>query len=106
MNVVMWVIIIHLIEIIGIAGYLLIRKNSKLERVVAEQQNYIDAISIIIQDSENTIRELEVREEDLENDLDDLKTDYNELQENYNELKSQYDHLLKSLIDVVDKFKD
>jgi len=61
MNVVMWVIIIHLIEIIGIAGYLLIRKNSKLERVVAEQQNYIDAISIIIQDSENTIRELDAR---------------------------------------------
>ena len=61
MNTVMWVIIVHLIEVIGIAGYLLIRKNNKLERIVAEQQNYIDAISIIIQDSENTIRELDAR---------------------------------------------
>jgi len=61
MNVVMWVIIVHLIEIIGLAGYLLIRKNNKLERIVAEQQNYIDAISIIIQDSENTIKELDAR---------------------------------------------
>jgi len=57
----MWVIIVHLIEIVGIAGYLLIRKNNKLERIVAEQQNYIDAISIIIQDSENTIKELDAR---------------------------------------------
>lgn len=61
MQVVIWVIIVHLIEIVGVAGYLLIRKNNKLERVVAEQQNYIDAISIIIQDSENTIRELDAR---------------------------------------------
>ena len=61
MIIVMWVIIVHLIEVIGIAGYLLIRKNRKLERAVAEQQNYIDAISIIIQDSDNTIKELDAR---------------------------------------------
>jgi hypothetical protein len=59
MNIVMWVIIVHLIEVIGIAGYLLVKKNNKLERAVAEQQNYIDAISIIIQDSDNTIKELD-----------------------------------------------
>ncbi len=57
----MWVIIVHLIEIIVLAGYLLIRKNNKLERIIAEQQNYIDAVSIIIQDSENTIKELDAR---------------------------------------------
>jgi hypothetical protein len=61
MNIVLWVIGIHLIEVIGIAVYLLIRKNNKLERMVSEQQNYIDAISIIIQDSENTIKELDNR---------------------------------------------
>jgi len=61
MNIVMWVIIVHLIEIIVLAGYLLIRKNNKLERIIAEQQNYIDAVSIIIQDSENTIKELDAR---------------------------------------------
>ena len=61
MNTVMWVIGIHLIEIIGIAVYLLIRKNNKLERMISEQQNYIDAISIIIQNSENNIKELDNR---------------------------------------------
>ena len=61
MTIVMWVIIIHLIELIALGGYLLIRKNNKLERIIAEQQQYIDAISIIIQDSENTIKELDNR---------------------------------------------
>jgi len=57
----MWVIIIHLIEVIGIAVYLLIKKNNKLEKVVADQQNYIDAISIVINDSNETIKQLDAR---------------------------------------------
>ena len=61
MSVVLWVILIHVIEIIGIAGYLLVRKNNKLERVLIEQQQYIDAISIIIENSANTIQELDNR---------------------------------------------
>jgi hypothetical protein len=61
MEIVLWVIAIHLIELIAIGGYLLIRKNSKLEQVIANQQQYIDAISIIVQDSDNTIKELDAR---------------------------------------------
>jgi hypothetical protein len=61
MSVVLWVILVHVIEIIGIAGYLIIRKNSKLEKALIEQQQYIDAISIIIEDSANTIQELDNR---------------------------------------------
>jgi hypothetical protein len=61
MSVVLWVILVHVIEVIGIAGYLIIRKNSKLEKALVEQQQYIDAISIIIEDSANTIQELDNR---------------------------------------------
>ena len=61
MNVVLWVILIHVIEVIGIAGFLLVRKNSRLEKIVVNQQQYIDAISIIIDDSSNTIQELDSR---------------------------------------------
>ena len=61
MNVVLWVILVHVIEIIGVAGYLIIRKNSKLEKALIDQQQYIDAISIIIEDSANTIQELDNR---------------------------------------------
>jgi hypothetical protein len=61
MTIVLWVVAVHLIELIALGGYLLVRKNTKLEQVVNSQQQYIDAISIIIQDSENTIKELDAR---------------------------------------------
>jgi hypothetical protein len=61
MQIVLWVILVHVIEIVGIAGYLIIRKNSKLEKALVDQQQYIDAISIIIEDSANTIKELDSR---------------------------------------------
>jgi len=61
MQIVLWVILVHVIEVIGIAGYLIIRKNNKLEKALVEQQQYIDAISIIIEDSANTIQELDNR---------------------------------------------
>ena len=59
MNIVLWVVIVHIIELAIIAGVLLVRKNSKLEKTVTNQQQYIDAIGIVIQDSENTIQQLD-----------------------------------------------
>jgi hypothetical protein len=61
METFLWVVLIHVIEIILVAGYLLISKNNKLEKVLVNQQQYIDAISIIIEDSNNTIQELDNR---------------------------------------------
>ena len=57
----LWVIGIHLLELLIIGGYLLIRKNNTLEKVVSDQQQYIDAISIVIEDSSNTIQQLDAR---------------------------------------------
>ena len=57
----LWVVLVHVIEVIGIAGYLIIRKNTKLEKVLINQQQYIDAISIVINDSNNVIQELDNR---------------------------------------------
>jgi hypothetical protein len=61
METFLWVVLIHVIEVILVAGYLLISKNNKLERALVNQQQYIDAISIIIEDSNNTIQELDNR---------------------------------------------
>lgn len=61
MQIMLWVVLVHVIEIIGIAGYLIIRKNTKLEKVLINQQQYIDAISIVINDSNNVIQELDNR---------------------------------------------
>jgi hypothetical protein len=56
-----WILIIHLVEIIGIGIFLLLRRNNALEKAVTEQQQYIDAISIVINNSSNTIKELDSR---------------------------------------------
>ena len=61
MSIVIWVIVVHLIELVLIGGYLLIRKNNQLEKVIADQQQYIDAVSIIINDSSETIKQLDNR---------------------------------------------
>lgn len=52
-------ILIHVFEIIGVLFYLLIRKNQKLEKVVVEQQQYIDAISIVVGQSRERLNELD-----------------------------------------------
>ena len=61
MQIVLWVVLVHIIELAIIAGFLLVRKNNQLEKIIESQQQYIDAISIVIQDSENTIKELDNR---------------------------------------------
>jgi hypothetical protein len=55
----LWVLIIHLIELVAIGVFFLIRRNNALEKAVTEQQQYIDAISIVIADSDARLRELD-----------------------------------------------
>jgi hypothetical protein len=61
MSIVIWVIVVHLIEVALIGGYLLVKKNNTLEKVIADQQQYIDAITVIINDSSETIKQLDNR---------------------------------------------
>ena len=55
-----WLIGIHVIELIVIGIFLLIRRNNVLEKAVTQQQQYLDAISIIIQNSQQKLEELDV----------------------------------------------
>jgi hypothetical protein len=59
MIIALWVLGIHLIELVAIGMFLLIRKNSLLENTVVNQQQYIDAISIIIAESSAKLKELD-----------------------------------------------
>ena len=61
MSIVLWVILVHIIELAILGGYLLVRKNNRLEKALVEQQQYIYAISIVIENSANTIQELDNR---------------------------------------------
>jgi len=59
MSIVFWVILVHVVELILIGGYLLVRKNNKLEQVISNQQQYIDALSVVIQNSNEMIQQLD-----------------------------------------------
>ena len=60
MTIFLWVLGIHLFEVVLIGFYLLFRRNSALEKVATQQQEYIKAISILIQNSDETLREMEI----------------------------------------------
>jgi hypothetical protein len=52
-------ILIHIAEIIAILAYILIKKVRNLESVVLEQQQYIDTISIVIDQADERMKELD-----------------------------------------------
>jgi len=52
-------ILIHIAEIVAILAYLLIKKVRNLEKVVVEQQQYMDTISIVIGQADDRIKELD-----------------------------------------------
>ncbi len=58
-QVLLWVVGIHVIEIVGVLIFLLLRRNNALEKALAEQQQYIDAISIVIDNSDQQLKELD-----------------------------------------------
>lgn len=43
----LWILGVHLIELIGIGIFFLIKKNSNLEKVVNQQQQYIENLDFI-----------------------------------------------------------
>jgi hypothetical protein len=47
MGIALWVLLIHLGELMAIGVFLLIRRNRKLEQVLIQQQQYIDTLNIL-----------------------------------------------------------
>jgi hypothetical protein len=59
MMIAFWVVLIHIIELAIIGAFLLIRRNNALEAAVIKQQEYLDAISIIVANSDAKLKELD-----------------------------------------------
>jgi archaellum component FlaC len=60
METVLWVVGIHLLELLAIGIFLVIRKNNKLEEVITDQQQYIETLNILysrLNDSLNSLDE-------------------------------------------------
>lgn len=54
-----WVVGIHVLEIVGVLFYLLFKKNNKLEQIVVNQNNYINAISIIANQMDDAVKQID-----------------------------------------------
>jgi hypothetical protein len=59
MIIAFWVILIHLIELAIIGAVILIRRNTALEKAVIEQRQFMDAISILVTNSDEKLKELD-----------------------------------------------
>ena len=47
METILWVLLIHLIELVALGVFFIIRKNNKLEQAVNQQRQYIDTLNIL-----------------------------------------------------------
>jgi hypothetical protein len=47
METILWVLLIHLIELVAIGIFFIIRKNNKLEQAVKQQEQYIYTLNIL-----------------------------------------------------------
>jgi hypothetical protein len=47
METTLWVLLIHLIELVALGVFFIIRKNNKLEQAVNQQRQYIDTLNIL-----------------------------------------------------------
>ena len=86
MEIVLWVIGIHLLEIVGVLGFLLIRKNQKLEEIIENQQQQLDAISALIGKMDDDFKQLDGKMWVGEDE--ELQTIFNEMKEVQNVLSS------------------
>jgi hypothetical protein len=59
MIIAFWVVLIHIVELAIVGAFLLIRRNNALEAAVTKQQEYLDAISIIVANSDAKLKELD-----------------------------------------------
>jgi hypothetical protein len=86
----LWILGIHLIELAVIGIFLLIRRNSALEKAVQEQQQYIDAISIIIANSNAKLKELDVMGAfQADDEVGNFFTNLKEIQDILNEFNNR-----------------
>lgn len=59
MEILLWVVGIHLLEIILFLGYVLIKKNRKMEDMLISQQETIDSIKILIDKMDDNFKEID-----------------------------------------------
>lgn len=61
MEIILWIIGIHVLELLGFGAFLLVKKNILLEKTLVEQKEYIDAMSFIASQLSTSLSKLDER---------------------------------------------
>jgi hypothetical protein len=61
MEIILWVVGIHLLELLGFGIFLLIKKVILLEKTLVEQKEYIDAMNLIASQLSTSLSKLDER---------------------------------------------
>jgi hypothetical protein len=59
MSVLLWVLLIHIIELVAIGIFILIRKNIALLKVVDKQQEYINSLNILLSEMNDNLGKID-----------------------------------------------
>jgi hypothetical protein len=86
MEIALWIVGIHLLEIVGVLGFLLIRKNQKLEEIIESQQQRLEAVSVLIEKMDDDFKQLDGKMWVGEDE--ELQTIFTEMKEIQNILSS------------------
>ena len=59
METMLWVLLIHVVELVAIGVFFVIRKNNKLEQAVVQQQQYIDTLNILFNNLTDSLNKVD-----------------------------------------------
>jgi hypothetical protein len=59
MSILLWVLLIHIIELVAIGIFILIRKNIALLKVVDKQQEYINSLNILLSEMNDNLGKID-----------------------------------------------
>jgi hypothetical protein len=59
METILWVLLIHLIELVAIGIFFIVRKNNKLEQAVKQQEQYIYTLNILFGDLTDSMSKID-----------------------------------------------
>jgi hypothetical protein len=87
METTLWIILIHVIELIAIAVYFIIRKNIKLENALKQQQQYIDTLGILFSRLNDSLMKIDEKVwVDGDSELSGIFTEINSVKKSLDEL--------------------
>jgi len=59
METTLWVLLIHLVELVAIGIFFIVRKNNKLEQAVKQQEQYIYTLNILFGDLTDSMSKID-----------------------------------------------